>query len=88
MADASPLQESGILIRGADGRLYFVPESGLEAYALDEEQAKQVLQQLDLSGSVVEIRKRAGATGQDSKILASFMIFVNMSGMRRSSEVD
>lgn len=85
----NPLEESGILIRGADGRLYFIPESGLDAYALDEEQSKQVASELDLSGSVLAIRRRASSKeGDDTKALAAFMIFVNMSGMRRSSEVD
>lgn len=89
VTETSALKESGILIRGADGRMYFVPESGLEAYALDDETAKQVTEELNLSGNVMAIRKRPGAVaGDEGKVLAAFVIFANAAALRRSSEIE
>lgn len=39
--------DGGTLIRGAEGALYFIPESELQAFRVDEETTKRVHEVLD-----------------------------------------
>ena len=42
-----PSKKDGTLIRGADGRLYFIPHSELEGYSVPDEGAAKTQTELD-----------------------------------------
>ncbi len=79
----------GLLIRGDDGKLYFIGDNDLERFELSEDEAKKMSESLDLDDHIVTaFNPKSVSKTNVPRAAGLFIVFVNVSSIRRQSDED
>jgi hypothetical protein len=74
-----PSQEGGgVLIRGADGALYFIRASDLQSYRVPDEKAAAVRRALGDLSPVVSVEIIGGKAAKDTNLIGSDAVMISV----------